>query len=202
MKKLVIFCLITCFFTLALYSITGNRATVFLKNGRIEIFDISETKSMGLSTIDTLGNEKNHVVSQYFNVDIDSTKYIALEDIDSVIFNSENSIKPKATSVPISQELIDYIIDYDCDQIRLTKDTPSNLLPSVGEYIYYEGTNYIFPTGLCAQVKRIDVTPQSTNIQIIDAPLDMVYDEFIVNFDFDTDSEAISAIAEDSLGEG
>lgn len=144
---------------------------IFRNTGETNLLWQSQLDSIITTNRDTLGNIYNEPIAQIFYSGNDSL-YVPLAEMDSVCFGSRNAIEFK-TDVRILEENPDmkWIIHYDGNNIYYKTGTPSNVLPNVGQKLYYIEQTELFPCGLCAKVDK--VVHGDTEIIVTVSPIDI-----------------------------
>ncbi|MCR5711354.1 MAG: hypothetical protein K6G46_02730 [Prevotella sp.] len=135
---------------------TGDIIYVYQKDGNVLSFLRSEIEEMGYSYFDTLGVSHDEVVSQIISFGEDA-HIIPLADIDSISF-----VTPKTVYQPgvirIEEGLMDYVERSDSLTIYFAANTPSNLLPKVGDKLVTLEMNDKFEAGFAGRVASVSGT--------------------------------------------
>lgn len=174
-----------CFVILSFASVFAADAShkpilIFRTNGVIDLLYNDEVSKIELSKLDVDSVEHENYVIQEFYLTGDSVLRIPIEEIDSVAFGARNSIKPKKNVRRLTDEEANAITKFDGSALYYASSTPSSLIVSSGEIVYYDRITDVMPYGLCAKVG--DVKTQQgeivANITYLD-PSD-VFDEYLI----------------------
>lgn len=151
---------------------------IFRNTGETSLLYQSEIDSITFTKIDTLGVEYDEPVAQVFHT-ADTALYVSIAEIDSVCFGSRNEIEYRA-DVRVLEENPDmqWIIRYDGDNIYYNTSTPGDVLPTVGQKLYFTEQTEMFPCGLCARVDKVT----KCNSEITVAVSDVEYTEIFSRF--------------------
>lgn len=149
---------------------SDDELLIFRSTGETNLLYQSQIDSITLSRIDTLGVEHDEPIAQLFYT-ADTTLYVPLAELDSVCLGSRNAIEYRS-DVRVLEENFDmqWIIRYDGTNIYYKVETPSNVLPVVGQKLYFAEQTQMFPYGLCAKVD--DVVRGSAEISVAVSSID------------------------------
>lgn len=133
-----------------------DQLLIFRNTGVTNLLYQSEIDSIIFTKIDTLGVEYEAPVGQVFYTP-DTTLYVAIAEIDSVCLGSRNEIEFR-TDVRIMADDTDmqWIIGYDGYNIYYELSTPTEVLPTVNQKLYYSEFTELFPFGLCVKVDKVE----------------------------------------------
>lgn len=106
---------------------------IHCNNGKITGFFDSDVVKITYSCVDTLGIEHYDFVTQEVHTH-DSIYRIPLSDIDSVSYYSPAPTL-KSDVVLFSQDQMDYVLWADTTHVMFSYDTPSELIPEVGNVL-------------------------------------------------------------------
>lgn len=174
--------------TIVLYAITllcGNvyaqtendQLLVFRNTGEVNLLYSNEIDSVVCSVYDKDSVAHDEFVTQVFYTP-DTTLVVPIAEIDSVAFGSRNIVEYKDNVRRLSAKDISYIIRYDGSVIYYRTDTPADILPSVGEKLFYGEMDDVFPIGLCALVTSVDKTADAIKVSVTDIDISEVYEKF------------------------
>lgn len=174
--------------TIVLYAITllcGNvyaqtendQLLVFRNTGEVNLLYSNEIDSVVCSVYDKDSVAHDEFVTQVFYTP-DTTLVVPIAEIDSVAFGSRNIVEYKDNVRLLSAKDISYIIRYDGSVIYYRTDTPADILPSVGEKLFYGEMDDVFPIGLCALVTSVDKTADAIKVSVTDIDISEVYEKF------------------------
>ena len=154
-----------------------DQLLIYHHSGAVTLLYQSQTDSIFFTHTDTLGNYHDEPIAQVFYTK-DTALWIAIADIDSVCFGSRNVIQYKSDVRFLATEDLNWIIRFDGSVIYYRTNTPKEILPSVGQKIYYSEMDEIFPYGLSA--KATSVTQGKEDIQVAIEAVDYteIFDEF------------------------
>lgn len=128
---------------------------VFRNTGEITLMHVSKMDSIVTSCIDTEGKINDKPTSQVFYAK-DTTIVVPIAEIDSVSFGAHNEIIFNARVRKLSTDNdLPWIIRYEGSCIYYRSNTPQNILPSVGQYLFYNQFDETFPIGLTALVTGV-----------------------------------------------
>ena len=140
-----------------------KQVLVFRHSGAVELFYHEQLDSIFCSYVDTLGAKHDTIVSQIFYTK-DSAYVIPIAEIDSVVFGNRNEIEYKPEVKVLTSEDVSWIIRVEGNVIYFKPNTPSAILPQVGDKLFYPEVTEMFPVGLSVAVT--DVTSQANEIAI------------------------------------
>lgn len=152
--------ILTCF-VLSMMTQQGNAQSlddqllIFRNTGETNLLYQSEIDSITFTKVDTLGVEYDSPIAQVFHT-ADTTLYVSIAEIDSVCFGSRNEIEfYDDVKVLAENPDMQWIIRYDGSSIYYKTNTPSDILPTVGQKLYFTEQTELFPYGLCAKVDNV-----------------------------------------------
>ena len=151
---------------LSVFSVqTANAQTVqdalyiFRNDGQFNAFFFGDINRIEYSKIDTLGVEQDDYVVQEVYA-LDTLYRIPLNAIDSIAFVTPEK-KYKADVFRPDKSIADYIVASDSiNWIRLASNTPSTMIPKVGDKLFIEEESKYIPDGFVGLVTSVD---QATN---------------------------------------
>ena len=147
-----------------------KQVLVFRHSGAVNLFYHEQLDSIFCSNKDTLGVEYDSIVSQIFYTK-DSAYVIPIADIDSVVFGNRNEMEYKQDVKVLTAEDVSWIIRVEDNIIYFKPNTPSTVLPRVGDKLFYPELTEMFPVGLSVSVT--DVTPQANEIAVTVEVIDL-----------------------------
>lgn len=160
------------------YAQTENdQLLVFRNTGEVNLLYSNEIDSVVCSVYDKDSVAHDEFVTQVFYTP-DTTLVVPIAEIDSVAFGSRNIVEYKDNVRRLSAKDISYIIRYDGSVIYYRTDTPADILPSVGEKLFYGEMDDVFPIGLCALVTSVDKTADAIKVSVTDIDISEVYEKF------------------------
>lgn len=171
MKRLhlIIYIMLACLSLHAQEADLGEQLLVFRKTGEVNLFFTNEVDS--ILTTDT---------TQVFYAK-DTVLVVPFAELDSVAIGSRNEavfldgVKKLTTAADLP-----WIIRFDGQSIFYRKDTPANILPSVGMKLFYGleeflSSNTIFPYGLSAKVSSVTQLSEEIKVDIDLIELDEIF---------------------------
>lgn len=179
-RLITLFCLCCMFLTsVAVHAQSEDEQVLIFRNtGETNLLYQSEIDSITFTKIDTMGVEYDEPIAQVFHT-ADTTLYVSIAEIDSVCFGSRNEIEYRADVRVLADDPdMQWIIRYDGDNIYYKISTPSDVLPAVGQKLYFTEQTEMFPCGLCAKVD--DVVRKDSEIAV--AVSDVEYTEIFSKF--------------------
>ena len=145
----------------------GEQLLVFKNNGTIELFFTNEVDS--ILTTD---------ISQEFYTN-DSVYIYLFSELDSVVVGSRNQKEIKKGVRELTDESdFKYIVRTDNCHIYYSNNTPNDVLPYVGEKLYYGGNNELMPVGLAARVSNVALNGNEWVVEIEPVELSELFDKF------------------------
>lgn len=186
---------------LAIANPNRNYITVVLKNGSKYVYDARQLRGVGFSNYDSEFRDMGKVVSNYFCVSQDSIDSFKIEDIDSVAFGGESSIRAKADAIAISDDALQYVKSFDGESgiILFKPNTPSKALPIKGKKVYYATPCQIFPNGLCAEVISVGESEDGVVVNTKSVEPNTVFDEFFICSDYESEEREVEMDSSDVL---
>jgi hypothetical protein len=109
---------------------------VFRNTGEVNLLYSSQVDSIVCSIFDKDSVVHDKYVSQVFYTS-DTILVVPISEIDSVTFGSRNIVDFKPGIRHFSESDISYIIRYDGNYVYYRTGTPSNILPKVGEKLFW-----------------------------------------------------------------
>lgn len=167
MRKNVLLILLTVLSLSVLAQNVGEAFYIYRNDGDFNVFFRDEIDSIVYSNydMDSLYHE-NYVTQVVYTQD--TICRIPLAAIDSVGFVTPETIyQPDAKE--LSDKTINYIIDSDTLSILFKSDTPSELLPKIGDKIVTTKISRKFPSGFMGRVQSIGET--DNGIRLICEPI-------------------------------
>ena len=154
MKKLYILILLALATLSATAQTIGEAFYIYRNDGGFNAFFRDEVDSIAYShyDLDSLYYDEN--VTQLIYTP-DSLYRIPLAAIDSVGFVTPNNVY-KPGVVKLEGEIRSYIVSTDSLTVYFKSDTPTLILPSVGDYLFTEEVSDVFPIGFIGQVSGIE----------------------------------------------
>lgn len=132
-----------------------DQLLIFRNTGETNLLYQSQIDSITFTKIDTLGVEYEEPIAQIFHT-ADTTLYVSIAEIDSVCLGSRNMIEYRADVRVLADDPdMQWIIRYDGDNIYYKTSTPSDVLPTEGQKLYFTEQTEMFPCGLCARVDEM-----------------------------------------------
>lgn len=155
-----------------------DQLLIFRNTGETNLLYQSEIDSITFTKIDTLGVEYDEPIAQVFHT-ADTTLYISIAEIDSVCLGSRNEIEYRA-DVRVLEENPDmqWIIRYDGDNIYYNTSTPGDVLPTVGQKLYFTEQTEMFPCGLCARVDKVTKGSSEITVAVSDVEYTEIFSKF------------------------
>lgn len=151
---------------------TGDVIYVYEKDGSVQSFLRDEIIEMGYSYDDTLGVHHDEVVSQVIILE-DLAHIIPLADIDSISFVTPPTVYQPGV-IRIEQGLMDYVERSDSLTIYFAANTPTNLLPKVGDKLVTLEMNDKFEAGFAGIVKSVN----GTTVSCDDIDLEEIFETY------------------------
>jgi len=120
---------------------------VFRNSGEVNLFFMDSIRSITIEENNSLGT------CQVFTTHGENRHFIPVAEIDSVAFGSRNKMELKS-GVRILKDDVDipYINSFDGTALFYNTSTPSTILPSSGDLLYYGQITELLPVGICARV--------------------------------------------------
>ena len=132
---------------------------IFRNDGQFNAFFFGDINRIEYSKIDTLGVEQDDYIVQEVYA-LDTLYRIPLNAIDSIAFVTPEK-KYKADVFRPDKSIADYIVASDSiNWIRLASNTPSTMIPKVGNKLFIEEESKYIPDGFVGLVTSVD---QATN---------------------------------------
>ena len=166
-------------FALANLSFAQNeneQVLIFRNTGEANLLYSNEIDSIVCSYIDKDSVLHEDYVSQIFYTR-DTALIVPIAEIDSVAFGQRNVVKYKKDVRQLSQTDISYIIRYDGYAIYYKHNTPTEILPSTGDKLFYGEMDNIFPIGLCVKVTDVERLSNEIKVSVTDIELKEVFEQ-------------------------
>lgn len=153
----------------------GEQVLVFRNTGEVNLFFSEQLDSIIYSRIDTANVKHENIVSQIF-YSPDTAIVIPINEIDSVAFGSRNEVVFKKDVRELNEIDRQYIIRYDGSNIFYKLSTPTNILPSKGDRLFYGERDNIFPNGLAVKVKDVTRTNEAYTVTVTEVDLKEIFE--------------------------
>lgn len=187
LKHIAIALTVTCITTTVLAQTNIHKQVlVFLKDGTTDIFYSDKIKTIELSKFDADEIEHTDFVSHLLIFADGSSKLYSIEDVDSVTFGSKTYIEPKKSVRRLTDAEVAFIKEFTSNQLVYSRSTSSDIIPSVGEIVYYDKMSDLMPYGLCAKINGVTVSGDKKVVAIEYIDPQQVFDKFFVT---ETDDE-------------
>ena len=154
----------------------ADQLLIFRNTGEVNLLYSSKVDSIACSMYDKDSILHNEYVSQVFYGQ-DSILVVPIAEIDSVAFGPRNIVEYKDDVRQLTTSDLPYIIRYDGNIIYYRTGTPANILPSIGEKLFYGEMDSIFPIGLCAKVTGIEKSASEIKVSVTDIELSEVFEK-------------------------
>lgn len=156
-----------------------NALYIYRHDGQFNAFFFGDIDHFEYSCIDTLGVEHDEYVVQEIYA-LDSVYRIPLSAIDSVSFVTPET-KYKADVVRPDPSIANYIVASDSLYwICLDVNTPSALIPKVGDKLLIEEESPLIPDGFGGLVKSVDKNANGYTVMTEALALTDVYEQLVV----------------------
>ena len=182
MKKSVLY-ILTVLLSLLCVQTSMAQATqdalyIFRNDGQFDAFFFGDIDRIEYSKIDTLGVEQaDYVVQEVYA--LDSVYRIPISAIDSVAFVTPET-KIKADVFCPDKSIADYIIASDSVVwIRLASNTPTALIPKVGDKLFIEEESKYLPNGFVGLVTNIEKGNNGYTITTGELEITDVFDRLV-----------------------
>lgn len=156
-----------------------NALYIYRNDGQFNAFFFGDIDHFEYSCIDTLGVEHDEYVVQEIHA-LDSVYRIPLTAIDSVSFITPET-KYKADVFRPDKSIANYITASDSVYwIRLSANTPSALIPKVGDKLLIEEESPLIPDGFGGLVTSVD--KNGSGYTVMTGPLELtdIYDQLVI----------------------
>lgn len=178
MKKSIIFlCALFCVANLFSQKADDDQVLIYHHSGDIDFFFATEIDSIVCSKEDSLGNVFDDYVAQLFYAE-DTVLYVAIADIDSVVFGNNNEIVVNHEVKVLNSEDVEWIIRVEGNFIYYKSNTPTSILPKVGDKLYYPESSEFFPYGLAAKVVSIKDEKTEIAVEVLSVDYSEIFDKF------------------------
>ena len=179
MKKLTLSLLFMAFALSGMGQTIGDAFYVYRNDGMINTFFRSDVDSIGYSYYDADSLLYDEIVTQVVYTP-DSIYQIPLATVDSVSFVTPKT-KYKPGVIKLEGTVRDYIIGSDSLTVYFRSDTPSGLLPNIGDKLVTTEMSEVFIAGFAGEVENIEHLTDSIAINCSPIGLDEVFEVFYYN---------------------
>ena len=157
---------------------TQDALYIFRNDGVFHAFFYGDIDHFEYSKVDTLGVEQPDYCVQEVHA-LDSVFRIPLSAIDSVAFVTPET-KYTAEAVIPDKSLLGYVVASDSmTWFRVKAETPSTLLPKVGDKLLIEETCELLPYGFAAKVTSLKSGTAGITVETEPIPLTDVYEQLV-----------------------
>lgn len=153
----------------------GEQVLVFRNTGAVDLFYTNEIDSITFSKFDADSVLHEEITSQVFHT-VNRKQIIPIAEIDSVAFGNHNETVIKENVRMITQDSV-WIIRYDGSNVYYKPATPKDILPKVGEKVFYGKMDGMFPVGLCALVNNVSMVNNEYVVDVSDLELSEVFEK-------------------------
>lgn len=176
MKRLHLIILLAAMTLSGMAQTIGEAFYIYRNDGQFNAFFRDEVISIDYSYEDADGNTYDEIVTQIVNT-ADSVYKIPLAAIDSVCFVTPPTVyKQDVTRMELN--LLDYIIGADDLTLKLKPETPSQIIPVIGDkLILLEGCD-VLPNGFSGIVSSVHNGSTSIDVVCKQAYLEDLFDSF------------------------
>ena len=190
MKKLLTL-LLSLIALLPIYAQTerGEQVLVFRNTGEVNLFFSEQLDSIVYSRLDTANVEHENIVSQIF-YSPDTAIVIPINEIDSVAFGSRNETVFKKEVRQLNDVDCQWIIRYDGRNIYYKLSTPTNILPSKGDRLFYGERNELFLNGLAVKVNDVSRTDEAYVVNVTEVEFKEIFERLFFAGSADTSNYA------------
>lgn len=178
MKKRIVITILSIFSFLN-YLYAQNEAEqllVFRNTGEVNLLYSNEIDSIVCSCFDKDSVLYEDYVSQIFYAR-DTVLFVPIAEIDSVCFGQRNVVEYKKDVYKLSWTDISYIIRYEGNVIYYRNDTPKDILPNIGDKLFYGEMDDIFPIGLCAKVIAVERLTNEIKVSVSNVALEEIFEQ-------------------------
>lgn len=161
---------------------TQDALYVFRNDGGFNAFFYRDIDHFEYSKVDTFGVEHDDYVVQEIHTP-DSIFRIPISAIDSVAFVTPET-KYRADAFVAEASLVNYVIASDSSTwFRVKTETPSTLLPKVGDKLLIEESCDLLPGGFSGKVIAVDQAADGITVRTERISLTEVYEQYVWKFD-------------------
>lgn len=203
MKHILTLFLILCSHLTAVAQTEDEQLLIYRNTGITDLLYTSQLDSIVLSYKDTEGVRYDEPISQVFYAH-DTTLVVPIAEIDSVAFGNHNVIEFHDGVKQFSAEDDGpWIVRVGNNSLIYRSNTPKNLLPMMGQKIFYGTPDDMLPYGICGKVTAINKLPEGIEYVIEDVELKEVFKRFfyagIIGTDYRLNSKGRSLDFEGSI---
>lgn len=149
---------------------------IYRNDGGFNAFFTDEVDSLTYSQYDADSIFHEKFVSQVVYT-ADSIYQIPLAVIDSVGFvTPETVFKPGVTK--LDGEIRNYIVSSDSLSIYFMKETPNNILPKIGDYLFTEEVSSVFPAAFIGKVVNLNMNEEKWVVNCTQVGFEEVFDYY------------------------
>lgn len=178
MKHILTLFLIICCQILAVAQTVDEQVLIYRNTGITDLLYTSELDSIVLSCKDAKGTTYDEPVSQVFYAQ-DTTLVVPIAEIDSVAFGNHNVIEFYEDVKQFSAEKDgSWIVRVGSNSIIYKTNTPKNLLPLMGQKIFYGTPDDMLPYGICGKVVAINNPSEGIEFIIESVELKDIFKRF------------------------
>lgn len=179
-QKLIIF---VCFY-ISLYignafaQAVDDQLLIFRNTDEVTLLHLSEMDSIVTTRFDAEGKIYDEPTSQVFYAK-DTTIVVPIAEIDSVSFGAKNEIVFNDKVRKLSTDIdLPWIVRYDGNSVFYSSNTPQDILPTMGQYLFYNQFDATFPCGLTAKVIGVATKGNEIEVKLVSADYTEIFDKF------------------------
>ena len=181
MKKLFLSIILATFSLIGIAQTIGEAFYIYRNDGNFNAFYRDEIDSMAYSNYDVDSVLYNEVVTQVIYTQ-DSIYRIPLAAVDSVSFvTPETKYKPGV--VKLEGELSNYLLAVKGDTLVFAANTPSKIVPIIGDKLTTLEMNNFFPIGFAGEVVKVEHTEKQIDVIYEDVNLEDVFECLFITSD-------------------
>ncbi len=173
MKRLISIILALLCVQLILAQSDNEQVLVYRNTGETNLFFAHELDSIVLSNLDADSLWHETPVAQVFYTQ-DTALVVSLTEIDSVAFGCRNETTLQPDARIITEDSI-WIVRYEENCIFYKSNTPKDILPKLGDRLFYGKQDALFPCGLIARVDEVAKLDGEHRVCVTDVELKEVF---------------------------
>lgn len=144
----------------------GEQLLVFRNTGVVDLLYTNEVDSVVTRDLEQVFYAKDTVL------------VVPYAELDSVAIGNRNERQLNAQVHELTEERdLPWLIRVEENHLYYRQDTPSNILPKVGEKVFYGDSHELLPYGLTARVQSVSLESSEYDVEITSVELEDIFDK-------------------------
>ena len=187
MKRISLIILLAAITLSGMAQTIGEAFYIYRNDGQFNAFFRDEVQAIEYSYYDADSIKYEEIVTQVV-ITADSVYKIPLAAIDSVGFVQPENVL-KSGTISLTGSILDYLVKVEGVYLYFLSNTPSDILPRVGDKLVTIDMTELFPCGYAGEVVAVDNRDGYKVVECSGLELEDVYDSYSYVMDYSPDDE-------------